>query len=186
MSLYIFDKDGTLVSFIRWWVFPIAPIHPREQILLPGIFERLAALRAAGHRLAIASNQRDVALGITTFEQAQTLMKNCAAKVGGVDAWRFCPYHPKAPEQLHGQPNPYCRDDDRRKPRPGMLLEIMQELGYPASDTFMVGDSHHDRLAAEAAGISFIRSKQFFQGEKETSPGVSQMTLKLRSYSPKI
>lgn len=49
-----------------------------------------------------------------------------------------------------------------RKPSPGMLLHAMAEANVAPADTVMVGDRDEDRLAAEAAGVRFILSKEFF------------------------
>ncbi len=167
MSLYIFDKDGTLVSKLHSRTgIAKPPTRPEQQILRPGVFEKLAELRASGHALAIASNQHAVATGTTTLEEAERLVENCAAKVGGVNAWRLSPYDPHAKKRIHGSPNPYARDDESRKPRPGMLLDLMSELGYSGQDTFMVGDSKKDKKAAEAAGAHFLSAKKFFKGNR--------------------
>lgn len=168
MSLYIFDKDGTLVSKI----FEIpkvkrTPLTPEEQVLIPGVFEKLAELRQAGNTLAIATNQSMVAEGLISLDEANRLVENCAAKVGGVAGWRLSPYGPRAPKKLHGKLNPYARDDISRKPNPGMILDLMQTLGFSASDTIMIGDSNKDRKAAEAAGVTFIRAKKFFKKKKK-------------------
>jgi D-glycero-D-manno-heptose 1,7-bisphosphate phosphatase len=164
MSLYIFDKDGTLVKKrpLREGVMR-TPTRPEEQVLIEGVFETLASLRAEGHILAMASNQSAVADGIITMEQAEELMANCAAKVGGMNAWLFCPYKPKAKPKLNGHDNPYCQDHDWRKPHPGMLIDLMNKFGFPAEDTFMIGDSKKDRKAAENAGVRFILAKEFFK-----------------------
>jgi D-glycero-D-manno-heptose 1,7-bisphosphate phosphatase len=165
MSLYIFDKDGTLLQHVRSSVgVKRTPLRPQEQLLRVGVFERLAALRAEGHALALASNQSIVARGLVSLEEAQKLMENCAAKVGGVSAFRFSPYSPHAKKVLDGKPNPYARDDPTRKPRPGMILELMKELGYKPADTWMIGDSKLDREAARAAGTRFMKASRFFLG----------------------
>ncbi len=164
MSLYIFDKDGTLVSKLHSRTgIAKPPLKPARQVLRPGVFEKLAELRAMGHKLAIASNQDAVASGETTLEQAEELVKNCAAKVGGVEAWRISPYDPDGKKRIKGCPNPYARDDPSRKPHPGMLLDLMSELGYPPEDTFMVGDSKDDKKAAKAAGVTFVSARSFFK-----------------------
>ncbi len=164
MSLYIFDKDGTLVKKrpLREGIVR-TPTCPEEQVLIEGVFEKLAALRAEGHVLAMASNQSAVADGIITMEQAEELLANCAAKVGGINAWRFCPYSPRSKKRLNGEDNPYACDHEWRKPHPGMLLDLMEELGYPPEDTFMIGDSNKDRKAAKNAGVRFFKAKDFFK-----------------------
>ena len=165
MSLYIFDKDGTLLQHVRSQVgAKRSPLRPEEQVLRPVVFERLAALRADGHAIGLASNQGIVARGLISLEEAEKLMENCAAKVGGVNAYRFSPYSPHAKKVRDGKPNPYARDDPTRKPRPGMILELMNELGFAPADAWMIGDSKLDREAAHAAGVWFMRASRFFLG----------------------
>jgi D-glycero-D-manno-heptose 1,7-bisphosphate phosphatase len=161
--LYIFDKDGTLIASLGK-----RPANtPAEQRLLPGVFEKLAELRAAGHRLALASNQGGVAWGFLTLEKAEALMLDCAEKVGGLDAFRFSPYDSRAAAR---RPNsPYAREDESHKPRPGMLLEIMAQLGAAPAETVMVGDQESDLQAAEAAGVQFAWAEAFF-GPAAPSP----------------
>jgi D-glycero-D-manno-heptose 1,7-bisphosphate phosphatase len=163
MSLYIFDKDGTLIQYKHSFLgFRRSPFKPREQVLIPGVFEKLACLRAAGHSLALASNQEVVALGIISLAQAEDLMENCAAKVGGVVAWKFCPCNPLAPQRLKSQPNPYACDSELLKPKPGMVQQLMTELGFSPADTVMVGDTLIDRKCARAAQVAFRYAPLFF------------------------
>jgi hypothetical protein len=58
MSLYGFNKAVTELSNIRrYLILHRPPLKPEEQILRPGVFEKLAELRAAGHKIAIVTNQ---------------------------------------------------------------------------------------------------------------------------------
>ena len=163
MALYILDMGGTLTQSRVGSFPPKAPQSPRDVVLKPGVFERLAGLRAAGHKLAIATNQSAVAEGAMTLKQAESLVTSCIKKVDGVDAWRLSPYNPRAPKKLDGRPNPYARDDPSRKPHPGMILDLMSELGYPPAETFVIGNRPEDRKAAHAAGAFYIPGKEFFR-----------------------
>jgi D-glycero-D-manno-heptose 1,7-bisphosphate phosphatase len=164
VTLYIFDKDGTVLFPRRRVGLLVRPILKCEdQVVKPGVFEKLAELRAAGHRLALASNQEAVASGAISLAQSEALMKNCAAKLGGVDAWRLSPYDPRAPKRIHGHSNRYAQDDPSRKPHPGMLLDLMTTLGVGAADTVVVGNSSKDRDAAHAAGVRYISCRKFFK-----------------------
>lgn len=42
------------------------------------------------------------------------------------------------------------------KPNPAMLLELMEELGVSAGRTLMVGDTTHDLLLAQNAGVDVV------------------------------
>ena len=46
-----------------------------------------------------------------------------------------------------------CGDETHPKPHPAMLLELMQELGVEAAQALMIGDTSHDLLMAQAAGV---------------------------------
>lgn len=154
--LIIFDKDGTLIAS-----HGKRPANtPAEQQPLPGVAKKLAALRAAGHTLAIASNQGGVAWGFLSEREAQALVRDAAVKVGGVDLWRCCCYDERAAMRNPG--NPFARPSPRRKPAPGMLREIMSAAGFAPTETLMVGDQDSDRLAAEAAGCKFRWAADFF------------------------
>ncbi len=170
MALYIFDKDGTLLQYITTRAgIKRAALKPEEQLLRPGVFEKICELRTAGHKIAMASDQTSVAKGLITLKQAEVLMENCAVKIGGVDAWRMCPCDPHGKPKLNGEPNPYARDDPARKPHPGMILELIDELHVSPEDVIVVGDAKADKQAAEAAGVQFIGAKEFFKknGQRE-------------------
>ncbi len=49
-----------------------------------------------------------------------------------------------------------CADECFSKPHPGMLLEIMGELGVPQAKTLMIGDTSHDLQMASNAGVSAV------------------------------
>jgi len=151
MSLYIFDKDGTIVGGLG--DRPANTIA--EQKLLPGVAEKCAELRAQGHTLAIASNQGGVALGYLTKIDAEALVADVARMIGAA-SWTCCPHHPKGTQKW------FAKDCPRRKPAPGMLLDLMRRLGFHASKTIYVGDMDSDREAAKAAGVKFVWAKDFF------------------------
>lgn len=145
--LYIFDKDGTLVREINGK----APLTPQEQILLPGVREKIIRLRDAGHKIAIASNQGGVAKGIISFGAARRLLEDVCCKIGGADAFIFCPHYPGM------GPECFCR-----KPKPGMLLHLIYKFEMRKCQTVMVGNSDVDKQAAEGAGCNFLKAWDFW------------------------
>ena len=157
MTLYIFDKDGTLIHALKGRPATFeAEQHPK-----PGVVEKLAELRAGGHQIAIATNQGGVAWGIISRSQAYRLANHAGEIVGGVDAVAVCCYDPKAAGR-HGADKRYARASSRRKPAPGMLLDLMQRLGYATTETIFVGDSDSDEEAAILADVRFITAADFF------------------------
>jgi phosphoglycolate phosphatase len=49
-----------------------------------------------------------------------------------------------------------CADETPSKPHPQMLLELMEELQVPATQTLMVGDTEYDMEMATNAGVGKI------------------------------
>lgn len=167
MSLYIFDKDGTLIKNVG--IVGIGfrnPLKPEDQILKLGVFEKIDELRSQGHIITLASNMSAVSKGLITMAQAEALMQNCAEKIGGCDAWKCCGYSPIGKKKKGGLPNLYAQDNPCRKPHPGMILELMAEFGFPPEDTYVVGNKKTDEQAAEAAGAHYIKAKNFFMKSK--------------------
>lgn len=138
--LFIFDLDGTLT--------PQRPASnaPFERMLLAGVKEKCAALRQAGARLAIASNQGGAKLSKAdrlTIGQIQAQVVWIRSELQ-VDVVRF------------------AIGDKRKKPSPAMLLEICHEWQVPPEDVVFVGDATTDKEAAMAAGVKFCFAEDFF------------------------
>jgi D-glycero-D-manno-heptose 1,7-bisphosphate phosphatase len=72
------------------------------------------------------------------------------AKAGArIDGFAYCPHHPEAVLEA------YRRECRRRKPAPGMILDLIRDYKADPRRTLMIGDTDTDRRAAEAAGIGF-------------------------------
>lgn len=152
--MYIFDKDGTLIKGLE-----NRPANtPAEQVPLPGVVDKIASLRAAGHACYIASNQGGVAWGFISFQEAYALLKDACQKCGIDDGhFLFCPYDSRGE---HAEA--YAMFAYLRKPKPGMLDLIMKaEPDYYR--VVMVGDQDSDREAAHAAGVEFAWASDFFE-----------------------
>ncbi|MFP4079669.1 MAG: D-glycero-beta-D-manno-heptose 1,7-bisphosphate 7-phosphatase [Ectothiorhodospira sp.] len=136
--LVILDRDGVInrdsPDYIK---------SPQEWIPLPGSLEAIARLTRAGWRVAVATNQSGLARGLfdaATLEAIHDRMRRAVEAAGGrIDLIHHCP---------HG-PDDGC---DCRKPRPGLLHRIADDLGVSLAGVPAVGDSARDLEAARAAG----------------------------------
>ncbi|MFP4245242.1 MAG: D-glycero-beta-D-manno-heptose 1,7-bisphosphate 7-phosphatase [Ectothiorhodospira sp.] len=136
--LVILDRDGVInrdsPDYIK---------SPQEWIPLPGSLEAIARLTRAGWRVAVATNQSGLARGLfdaATLEAIHDRMRRAVEAAGGrIDCIHHCP---------HG-PDDGC---DCRKPRPGLLHRIADDLGVSLAGVPAVGDSARDLEAARAAG----------------------------------
>ncbi|TKC99137.1 D-glycero-alpha-D-manno-heptose-1,7-bisphosphate 7-phosphatase [Polyangium fumosum] len=152
----ILDRDGTLIDFVRDAELGavVSAFHPDHIRLLPGVAQGLALLQDAGFVLAIATNQPGAAKGqipesaITRTNQA--LVDALAREGIRIEAVRTCLHHP---EGGPGGDPALATDCGCRKPKPGMLLSLVDELGLDPARSWMVGDAAVDVLAARGAGL---------------------------------
>ena len=144
--LVLLDRDGVLNVDQGTWI-----TAPEQLRLSPGAAQAVAALNAAGHTLAVVSNQSCVGRGIITWAglrdvngQLQDLL---AAEQPGarLHAFFIAPDDP-SPGSAHPA-------TDMRKPGPGMLLAAIARFGVLPARCVMVGDTLNDMRAAAAAGV---------------------------------
>ena len=142
------DKDGTLVRDVAY------NADPRAIELMPGALSALAALRGAGYRLAVVTNQSGVARGFFDEAALAAVEERVRALLaeGGVelDAFLYCPHHPD------GTVAEYARECDCRKPRPGLVRRAAGALDVDVAASWVVGDILNDVEAGSRAGCRTV------------------------------
>ncbi|HEY9778026.1 MAG TPA: HAD-IIIA family hydrolase [Planktothrix sp.] len=69
----------------------------------------------------------------------------------------------------------YCPHDDSfnchcRKPKPGMILALLEKYGLDAAEAAIIGDSHRDILAGQRAGLRTIYCKRDYNSAVSCAP----------------
>ena len=142
------DRDGTLVQRCH---YPSRPEHLR---LYDGIAAPLAALRRAGFRLVVVTNQSGIARGYFTeadlAHMHAHLRTELAARGAELDAIYHCPHHPD------GQVAGLAVRCDCHKPAPGLPLRAARELRLDLARSWFVGDILDDVEAGARAGCRTV------------------------------
>ncbi len=144
------DRDGVLVR-------DVGPLTSAADIeLTPGLAPGLAALSRAGFLLVVVSNQTVVARGLLDESEVIELQRQVEGRIvaesgPALDAFYFCPHHPKA-TRVELRTDCACR-----KPAPGLLLRAAAELDISLAESFMIGDRASDVVAGLRAGCTTIQ-----------------------------
>ena len=96
--------------------------------LFDGVNELLDKLKAADYTLAISTG------------------KSRAGLQQSIDEHKLADYFSST----------RCADENKSKPHPEMLHQIIDELGFSAAQTLMIGDSEHDLKMADNANMKSI------------------------------
>jgi len=140
------DRDGVLNVDTGY-------VHRPEQVRwIEGCAEAIQLLNKLEYRVFVVTNQSGVARGYYDEETVRRLHRWMTAKLRSqkaeVSEFRYSPYHP------NGVIPRYRLESPCRKPRPGMLLDLMERWPTMIEGSFMVGDQATDIIAAEAAGLA--------------------------------
>lgn len=144
-----FDRDGVL-NVDRGHVGSIDRFEWIE-----GAREAVRIANEAGRYVFVVTNQAGVAKGFYGEADVQALhayMQGGLHAAGAhVEEFRYSPYH------VDGVVAAYARDSDCRKPKPGMILDLMRAWPVDPSRSLLIGDKDSDLAAAQAAGIQGVK-----------------------------
>ncbi len=138
MKLIILDRDGVINhdrdDFVK---------TPDEWQPIAGSMDAIAFLTQAGYTLAVATNQSGIGrkyFTMQTLNEMHSKMHKLVHQAGGeISGIWYCPH--LAEHQC-----------DCRKPKSGMIWDILQRFNANASDTWLVGDSLRDLQAIANVG----------------------------------
>ncbi len=145
MKLIVLDRDG-VINEARDDVIK----ETQDFVPIEGSLEAIARLSQNHYRVVVITNQSGIAHGLLTVDdvgKVHSHMQQLVASFGGrIDAILFCPHAP---------------DDDCscRKPKPGMLHDLMERLNIDLNDVPLVGDSLRDLQTAMVVGATPVLVK---------------------------
>lgn len=145
------DRDGTL-NLDRGYTHRV-----EDLVWLPDAIEAIKYANKAGYYVFVVTNQAGVARGKYDEQQVKlfhrAMQQDLLAEGAHVDAFEWCPHH------VDGVVENYRMACSRRKPSPGMILDLIAAWPIDVARSLMIGDSESDIEAAKAAGIKGVRYK---------------------------
>jgi D,D-heptose 1,7-bisphosphate phosphatase len=140
-----FDRDGVLNRDGGY------TYRTEDLIWNDGAIEAVRQVNAAGWYAFVISNQAGVAHGYydeADVDRFHRQMDVALAEAGAhIDEFVYCPFHPD------GKVLRYRQDSQNRKPRPGMISQLLVDWPVDISRSFAIGDKPIDIEAARAAGM---------------------------------
>lgn len=140
-----FDRDGVL-NHDSGYTFEAGKLQWIE-----GAREAVKAVNDAGYFAFVVTNQSGVARGLYQESHVHALHRCMAEEMAAmgahIDAFEYCPDHPD------GTVERYRRVNDRRKPGPGMITDLLGRFPVNADASILIGDKPSDLEAARAAGL---------------------------------
>ena len=135
MRAIILDRDGVIcenrTDHVKSW---------DEFRFLPRAKDSLAGLSRLGLPIIVFTNQAIIGRGMVPASVVDDIHRRMVAEVeafgGRIDRVIYCPHRPE--ERCA------CR-----KPEPGLLLQVAEEMGIELSQSYVIGDAATDLLAGQ-------------------------------------
>jgi D-glycero-D-manno-heptose 1,7-bisphosphate phosphatase len=158
------DRDGVINRAVVRAGKPYPPASVDEFALIEGVDEACRLLQQAGYLLVVVTNQPDVGRGAQSMKAVEDMhVAMCEALP--IDRVEVC----CDADDLSGS--------DRRKPRPGMVLDAARELNIDLNRSFMVGDRWRDIDCGHAAGCITIFIDYGYEEQLRVEPDLRVASL---------
>lgn len=147
------DRDGTLIPDIG---------DSRKAILESDISKEIALeIKAINHSsipIFMVTNQPGIAKGFLEHfdvNRVHDQISKTLLRFGAfLDGYIYCPHHTSS--GFNGEKRWLKLSCECRKPNPGMLRFLAEKFRLDLKNSFLIGDSTNDELAARNAGCNFI------------------------------
>ena len=142
MRAIFLDRDGVICrnrpDHVKSW---------GEFVFLPGAQNSLAALSRLDLPIIVFTNQAIVGRGMVPASVVDDIHRRMVSEVeahgGRIDRVVYCPHRP--------EDGCACR-----KPEPGLLLQVADEMGIDLSQSYLVGDAATDLMAGRQVGCQLF------------------------------
>lgn len=151
------DRDGVINRLMLERGPRETPLRPDDFELLPRAKNALARLKKAGYTLIIVTNQPNIAKGKSTREEYDGIeirMKEMLGDEAAIDYIYACLHHPDPQQVVVKELLAEC---ECRKPKPGLILQAINDENVNPKKAWLVGDSQTDIQAGLNADLPMNR-----------------------------
>lgn len=147
------DRDGIINEVVMRDGVVSSPRCAGEFRVLPDFVEFYNSIRKHKVKLFVISNQPDVKRNL--LDSSELTLMDEAMK-----------------SQFQFDEIVYCTHDDSdccecRKPKPGMIISLLQKHGLQRDRVIFIGDSKKDVGAGKAAGVTTVYLRRSYNSEAE-------------------
>jgi D-glycero-D-manno-heptose 1,7-bisphosphate phosphatase len=139
------DRDG-VINLDHGYVHKLEDFQ-----FVEGVFDLCRHAISKGYLIFVITNQAGIGRGlysVADFDCLTSFMCEEFLTQGVlISKVYYSPFHP-----IHGLGR-YKRDDESRKPRPGMILKAINEFGISVSSSVLIGDNFTDIQSGHNAGV---------------------------------
>lgn len=154
------DRDGTMIEERNHLADPMGAS------IFEGVPAAVRRLNRASAPVIVVTNQPVVARGEATPETVEAIHGRIDSLLGEqgafVDEWLYCPHHPD--RGFPGEVEELKRECDCRKPKIGMIEEAARIAPVLVEESWLVGDTSTDILAARTAGLRSVLVRTGYAG----------------------
>ncbi|MDX9816273.1 MAG: HAD family hydrolase [Smithellaceae bacterium] len=162
------DRDGTINEEVGYLDSLV------KLKIIPGAFEAVRLINAAGMKAVVITNQSGVARGLFSEEFVKIVNEQLRVMLGQenafIDGFYYCPHHP-----TEGVGH-YRQECDCRKPAAGMLLRAAREMNINLEESYIIGDRYKDMEAGKRVGTKCILVKTGFGRSLLQDDGPDKLT----------
>jgi D-glycero-D-manno-heptose 1,7-bisphosphate phosphatase len=131
------DRDGTLMEEVHYCA------DPELVQIYEGVSDSLRALRAAGFKTILVTNQSGIARGLISPAAYESVHARLLELLG-----------PDTLDACYMSPDAAGSTSFRRKPNPGMLLEAARDWNLTLERSWIIGDKAIDIACGKNAALS--------------------------------
>lgn len=154
-KLVIFELENVLVRSASGAYYRDAG---EEWEWCDGVEDVFRSLRSRDIAYTFAANEGGVAFGMVDEAEMEASLESIA-RYGEMITYAVCYTHPGAlTNSVYKN-----KSDNRRKPNPGMISELMHNYHVSKDETLLVGEYYEDMLLSDTHGIDFIHAYKMFE-----------------------